>query len=336
MGSGSMEPRDEAIAAIEASTCRFLLPEPIVLEDFEIRSREYVVVRVVTTSGLEGVAWSLTRGAPMAQVIDSLVAPLAVGQDAFAIPALLERFERQLSLLGTDGLVQRAISLLDIALWDIRGKAFGAPVWRLLGGYRTVAPTLLVDAYPGPDGTDGLIEGIVRRAGEGYPAMKLHSHADPEVTTALLAGAREAVGSAIEFVVDVSMSWRDTREGLSAIGRWAPYHPAWIEDPFRGEKSEMIRFLRQRSSVPIGAGDEVANPLAIKRLITTGAVDVVRLDATCQGGFSGFAALAGLAIDHGVRDLPPYVPRDPPALRICTPWNPAHRTLCSGESLRLH
>ena len=124
------------------------------LEDFEIRSREYVVVREsLTTSGLEGVAWSLTRGAPMAQVIDSLVAPLAVGQDAFAIPALLERFEQQLSLLGTDGLVQRAISLLDIALWgDIRGKAFGAPVWRLLGGYRTVAPTLLVDASEGRTG----------------------------------------------------------------------------------------------------------------------------------------------------------------------------------------
>ena len=291
---------EHLIATVETSTCRFPLPEPIVLEHFEIHFREYVIVRVTTTTGLEGVAWALTRGALIAHVIDVVAAPVVVGRDALAIPALLERFERQLALLGTEGLVQRAFSLLDIALWDIKGRAAEMPVWRLLGGYATEVPTLLVDAYPKPgDPMATIVDRIVARVGAGYRALKLSSASDPAVTASLLAAVREAVGPSVDLVVDVAMAWRDPRQGLAAIQLWAPYDPAWIEDPFRAEQVELIRFIRERSTVPIGAGDEVANPLAMQRLIATDAVDVVRLDAACQGGLSGFAKLAALATSRG-------------------------------------
>jgi L-alanine-DL-glutamate epimerase-like enolase superfamily enzyme len=255
------------------------------------------------------VAWALTRGAPIARVLNDVITPLVLGHDALAIPALLDRIDRQLSLLGTEGLVQRAISLIDIALWDIKGRVARQPVWRLLGGFRTQAPTLLVDLYPKP-GQDvaSLVDKIVARVEQGYSALKIHGGDDPAKVGSVLGAARETVGSTIEFVIDVSMAWRELREAIAALRQWAPYEPAWVEDPCRADKLEWIRRLRELSPIPIGAGDEVANPLAMQQLISAEAVDVVRLDATCQGGFSGFSALAAHAHAHGCAISPHTYP----------------------------
>ena len=270
------------------------------MEEFELRHRDYVIVRVSTTGGLAGVAYALTRGAPTAKVIDDVLTPVVLGHDALDVEDLRDRIERQLLLLGTDGLVQRGLSLLDICCWDIRARAQQLPLWRLLDAARTVAPTLLVDCYPAPgEAHEQVAARLAARAEQGYGALKLHAFADPQETRSLLAAARTALSSDVELIVDAGMAWREPREAIEAIHLWAPYELAWVEDPFRAERAEWIREVREQTQVPIGAGDEVASPDAMRRLASLGAVDVVRLDATCHGGISGLLSLAEHSIQAG-------------------------------------
>ena len=266
-----------------------------------IREREYTIVRVTADDGTIGVAYSLSRGAPIAETVDRLVAPLVLGEDAVAVSRVQERIEQGLRLLGLDGFLLRAISLVDICLWDIRATSAGVPLWRLLGEQRDTVPVLLVDCYAeSGDAVHDLVERLRRRVADGYRALKIHAP-DPAVMTELLGNVRKAVGSDVSLVVDLAMSAPDLQAAISAIRSWSPFDPAWVEDPFRGEETELLRRLREAVDVPIGAGDEVASRHAIERLITDQAVDVVRLDATCHGGISGMRRLCELAAARGVR-----------------------------------
>jgi L-alanine-DL-glutamate epimerase-like enolase superfamily enzyme len=304
-GLGEASRQDYLVADVEAWTCAFELPQPILITHGEIRCREYVIVRVTTRSGIQGVAYALSRGAPTAAFIRSALAPLVRGEDALCIPRIREKIEDQLLLLGTDGVPERAMSLLDICLWDIKAKIAGLPLWRLLGGYRTEIPALLVDWYPtGQETAAELVAEFTRRVDEGYQALKIHCAGDAEWLAHVLAEARHQLGSGIALVVDAAMAWRHPHEAIAAIRRLEPVRLAWVEDPFRGDQVDWIRRVREQAKVPIGAGDEVASPGAMRRLMAAQAVDVVRLDATTQGGVSGFAALAHEARIRGLRICP--------------------------------
>jgi L-alanine-DL-glutamate epimerase-like enolase superfamily enzyme len=301
-GISEISGRKHLITDVEAWTCVFDLPKPIILSHGEIREREYVIVRVTTSTGIQGVAYALSRGAPTGAFIRSALAPLIRGEDALCIPRIREKIEHELLLLGTDGVPERAISLLDIGLWDIKAKVAGLPLWRLLGGYRSEIPALLFDWYPtGQETADELSAEFEARVAEGYRALKIRCPGDAEWLADVLAEARHRFGRSVDLVVDAAMAWRDPQEAVAAIGLFEFLRPAWIEDPFRGDQADWLRRVREQVKVPVAAGDEVASPGAIRRLMAAEAVDVVRLDATTQGGISGFAALAHEARVRGLR-----------------------------------
>lgn len=308
-GISGISGREHLVTEVEAWTCVFKLAKPIILKHSKIREREYVIVRVTTSTGIQGVAYALSRGAPTAAFIRSALAPLIRGEDALCIPRIREKIEHELLMLGTDGVPERAISLLDIGLWDIKAKVAGLPLWRLLGGYRTEIPALLIDWYPtGQETADELAAEFEARVAEGYRALKIHCPGDAEWLADVLAEARHRFGRSVDLVVDAAMAWRDPQEAVAAIGLFEFLRPAWIEDPFRGDQADWIRRVRQQVKVPLAAGDEVASPEAIRRLMAADAVDVVRLDATIHGGISEFAALAHEARVRGLRISPHVYP----------------------------
>jgi D-arabinonate dehydratase len=308
-GISGVSGRVHRVTEVEAWTCAFDLPKPIVFRHGEMREREYVIVRVATSTGIEGVAYALSRGAPTAAFIRSVLAPLILGEDALFIPRIRERIEHELLQLGTDGVPERAISLLDIGLWDIKAKVAGLPLWRLLGGYRTEIPALLMDWYPtGQETADELVAEFEARVAEGYRALKIHCAGEAEWLADVLAEARHRFGRSVDLVVDAGMAWRDPQEAVAAIGLFEFLRPSWIEDPFRGDQTDWLRRVREQVKVPVAAGDEVASPEAIRRLMAAEAVDVVRLDAASQGGISEFAALAHEARVRGLRISPHAYP----------------------------
>src|SRR5690606_2610946 len=116
------------------------LPEVVRLGDIEVRTREFVFMRVMTADGVQGAAYAMTRGAPVAQVAADLIWPNVAGMDAINLVRVRAKLDRALVTHGAAGITQRAISLLDLALWDAKGKACGLPVWQLLGGGPPVTP----------------------------------------------------------------------------------------------------------------------------------------------------------------------------------------------------
>ena len=160
---------DTDIQQLETWYCRIPLETPIVLGDMVIAHRDFVIVRLRSAGGAEGVAYSLTRGAPLDLVLSELIGPRLMGRDALDTARRHEELTRGAVMLGAVGLVGRAISLVDIALWDLKGRLAGLPVWRLLGGYRQSAPVLLVAPYAGADETDdAYAERLAPLASRGY------------------------------------------------------------------------------------------------------------------------------------------------------------------------
>ncbi len=287
---------DTAIERIETWYLRVPLATPIALGSLRIAHRDFVIVRVRTAGGVEGVAYSLTRGSPLDLVLTDVVAPLLLHKDALAIPARIDDMTRGVTTLGPVGLVGRAISLLEICLWDIKGKLAGLPVHRLLGGARESAPVLVVAPYAAPDEDDtAYAERLIPYAARGYQTLKLYPLADPAAMTRRLTAIRRALGESIGLVIDMAWSFRSAREAIAAVRQWEDFGLTWVEDPFPSWESVAMRELSDAVRTPIGAGDEVSVPAVMETLIRDRAVDVVRLDATSVGGFTRFAELSAMA-----------------------------------------
>ena len=254
--------------------------------------RDFVVVRVRTVDGVEGLAYSLSRGAPVDLVVTDMLAPLLVGRDSLDIARRVDELSRAMVTLGPVGIVQRAISLLEICLWDIKGRVAGLPVWRLLGGYRDAAEVLLVAPYAEAEETDeDYAERLTAQAARGYSALKLYPLADPASMARRLSALRDVLGARIGLIVDMAWSWRSVRQAIDAVRRWEEFDLTWVEDPFPASDWRSMRALSEAVRTPIAAGDEVTVRETMEALIAERAVDVVRLDATTIGGLSAFAAV---------------------------------------------
>jgi len=283
----------DPIAAIDAVTVGVDLPVPIVLSSVEIRRREYVVVTVTTGDGITGSSYSLTRGLPIATAIRTVLAPLLVGSDSTLIAAAWERCYRATLPGGRTGLLMRALSLVDVALWDVNAKRAGLPLWKLLGGYRSEVPVLLVGGYPRPDRTPAEIgELAASYLKEGYPLVKLARLSEPAATRQMLDAAAAAAGDDRgRFVVDAGWYWRTPAEALTELRTWGDAELAWLEDPLPPENVAAAALLRSQSRFPIGIGDDLTDPGLLRSLGTASAIDVVRLDVTSIGGITAAAKL---------------------------------------------
>ncbi|MFD6165564.1 enolase C-terminal domain-like protein [Oerskovia sp. NPDC060287] len=212
------------ITGVRTSTTVVPLPQPLQLGAMTVTRREYVGVQVqaVLPDGTEvtGVSYALTREAPMAEIVERLVAPHVVGRDlpvddpAAGVRAAWDAALRGSAIVGRVGLVRRAIGLVDVALWDVAGKVAGVPVWRLLerslpdGGARlgspahgehgaagspgpvvpAARPAILVAAYPTPGRTArDVADEVLDRAREGWPLLKISRSPDRDLMRDLLA-----------------------------------------------------------------------------------------------------------------------------------------------------
>lgn len=285
---------------VEAWACRFMLDEAFDLGDVHIDRRDYVLVRVRTAGGLSGKAYALSRGAPVDVVVADVLAPLLIGLDALDIEAWTTLWRRKLIALGVDGMLMRALSLVDIALWDIKGQAAGTAVWRLLGGHGVEAPLMVVEGYPVAGETPELFaERLADRARQGVRWLKVANERDVNATCAKLEATRAAVGINVALVVDVVWAWHDVEEAIRIAQSWEPHALAWIEDPFPQNQYREMRQLRAAIKTPIAAGDEVTNPAVLVALVDQQCVDRVRVDAATVGGFSGVIAVRDHAVSAG-------------------------------------
>src|SRR5215813_11201615 len=234
-----------------------------------------LMVRVTTNRDVVG--WGEAFGGGW---LDHWVSPLALGQDA-SDHGLTSRLERALHNLGRAGPVIHAISGLDIALWDLRGKLEGVPVHALLGGRQRRR----VEAYASLLSYGGSVEhvrrNVTRALERGYRQIKLH-----ERTAETVAATRAVAGPDVPIMVDTNCAWLPDA-ATAAVMAMAPSKPLWVEEPiWPPEDFAALAALRRATGVRMAAGENATGALDFRKMIAAGAVDYVQPSAVKIGGLS--------------------------------------------------
>jgi L-alanine-DL-glutamate epimerase-like enolase superfamily enzyme len=279
--------RDTVVAA-KVVLVAVPLERPITLRGETLVEREYVVLRLRTEAGLDGAAIGYTRGLRLAQALNEL-APALLGADAASGERVVARLEREAASTAA----VRAVSLIDVALWDLAARRAGLPLWRLLGGVESRVPVLAVGGYFMNQRTVEDVEAELRGLAErGFGHLKVHAH-DP----ALVARLRAAVPAGVDFSIDVGMRWRELDDAVGACRALDDLGLAFIEDPFPPELPQLTRALADTIETPVAAGEDAAGRDALIELGS--AADVLRVDATASGGIAAVAAAASAAGAEG-------------------------------------
>jgi L-alanine-DL-glutamate epimerase-like enolase superfamily enzyme len=300
------------IATVRAVTVRIPLEVPVALGGgVRITEREYLLVALTAENGLTGVGWSYTRGGDLAGVVRRNLRGLVEGRDALAIEPLWETMYHATRYIGRSGMVMRAISAVDVALWDLLGQIQGRPVHALLGGHRTEVPVLMAGMYytEGRRPDDDAREAAAY-AGQGFRMVKLMGGAAPfEVDLARVKAVRSAVGGGVQVALDVNGAWQGMPEAAGYTRALADFGVAFVEEPVLTEDLEGLRALTAASSAPIACGEVDSGRWAFRELIGAG-VDILRPDATVVGGISEWVKVHTVALARRRAVLPhdfPYV-----------------------------
>ena len=287
------------IADVRVATARVPMPVPARVGEHVIAEREYALVRVVDADGREGFAYGLTRGAPLEAMARGLVAPRYVGRSPDDPAALADAALRSNPTVLCAGSGLRALSLVDMACWDLLARAGGGSLAPVLGGDDDGAlPALLVVGFP-PSVPVADVESETREMyAAGWRTFKLARGEDLPRTRARLKAAA-AAGPDVRLVLDAAWTWRDADDAMAWVDELGHLPFAWIEDPFPPGRADELAALRARMPMPLGAGDEVGGPFFPEAMLERASVDVLRLDATAVGGVSGLRAALRLAVRAG-------------------------------------
>jgi D-galactarolactone cycloisomerase len=267
------------------------------------KNLDFCLVRVETASGLVGwgEAFAYTCRRATTAAVNDMIAPLAVGHDAADIAGLHARIQAKLHIFGRFGITAFALSGLDIALWDLAGKAAGVPLHRLIGGARHTAvscyASLLRYAHP------TLVAQYAQRAlDEGFGAIKLHEIADD-----VIAAGRNTVPRDVPLLLDVNCEWRPL-EAIAAGRRFRAHELTWFEEPvFPPEDNRALRAVGEACGLPIAAGENLCFATQFADLFDAGAVQYAQPSVTKVGGITEYLKVMALAEARNVR-LAPHSP----------------------------
>lgn len=288
------------ITGLDVLLCPIALPRAIRFGEVEIRARDYVVVRIRTDTGAAGYSVSYGRGTPLLEAV-AILGRKVVQQDPASRGRIVASL-RQHYIPGQASFV-RAISAIDIALWDIEAKTAGVPLYRLLGGAKTEIPLAAVAGYfPETRSEEDLETEIKTLADEGYGLIKLClPGADPRADARLIQRLVKAAGGA-RLAVDAHWMWSEVGTAGYACGLLDDLGLEFIEDPFPPNLWRPTAELRRQLKTPLAAGEDVTSLAGFQDLLE--AVDVLRVDATASGGVTGALAAIKLAETKGRTVLP--------------------------------
>ena len=230
-----------------------------------------------------------------------------IGEDPLDVERLWQKMYRGLIYFGRRGIAIHAISGLDIALWDIKGKALGKPVYELLGTphrdrVRAYASMLM------PDTPAEVTEAVTALREQNFTAVKLGwgpLGKDPELDVALAAAAKEAGGDGVEIMIDAGLGYvADAKTAIEVAREYERLGIYWLEEPFEPDEYEAYAELADTVDMRITAGEQDATWWGFRELIDRAHVDLVQPDVTRCGGITETLRIAELAHSRGVATVP--------------------------------
>jgi len=301
------------IANIAAGYYRIELPVP--LSDSThgtIRHFELITARIRDDQGAEGVGYTYTvgtGGGAVHSLLDRDIRNLLVGADPDRIEALWQRMWWGLHFGGRGGPTILAISAVDIALWDLKARRLGTPLWRLLGGFDPAVP-----CYAGGIDLDFPLDQLLRQTDDnlthGFRAIKMKvGRARLSEDVERVQAMRAHLGADFPLMVDANMRW-SVDQAIRAARSLAPFQLVWLEEPTIPDDVTGHARIAGEGGVPIATGENLHTLYEFKQMIEAGGVSFPEPDVTNCGGITVFRKVASVAeaynlplTSHGAHDL---------------------------------
>jgi D-galactarolactone cycloisomerase len=297
------------INEIKAIGLRGATPEGGWSDELESDDCIHTLITVITDEGLTGFGSVFTNDGLVKRAL-AVLEPLYRKENALEPERVSEKLHQNTFWLGRGGSITHTISGIDIALWDILGKATGQPVGRLLGGcYRDrVKPyaSLLMDE------PKRLADVLVKLKEQKFRAFKIgwgpFGRQSNAMDESIIRAAREAVGDDTLLMVDAGGSdafWKNGYKwALQTSQMLVNYDITWFEEPLKPDALNDYILLRQNAMVPIAGGEVLTRRQSFQAWLQGGAFDIIQPDVTKVGGISESRRIAWMAQDNGIRFIP--------------------------------
>lgn len=271
-----------------------------------VHTRHYGLVKVRSTDGVEGIGFCYvgSDGGPIfTAAVEHLLAKVLIGQDSHAVEGLWSAMYQEALLQGRQGTVMRAISALDVALWDLNSKTAGLPLHKFLGAVELESVPAYASGGYYLDGKtpEKLGEEMASYVALGFKAVKMKTgRLSPAEEEARLKAAREAVGPEVELMMDVNNGWEDVTHAMQYIRRFEQYEPYFIEEPFGPDDIDSHAKLARLTHLPIATAEIGYGRWFHKELLDKQAASILQTDAAVCGGITEWKRIAATAASYGV------------------------------------
>lgn len=298
------------IESVSVCIARVPLDNPVTFSTRTVRAREYCLIRIRSTDGVEGLGYCYavnTSGRLLAVAVTDLLAPLLVGQESLRVEGLWQEMYHEALLQGRTGAVMRAISALDTALWDLNARTAKLPLYRYLGAWaHDRVPAYASGGYYWPGKTnDDLVEEMVGHVKQGFTAVKMKTgKLSPREEAARVGAVREAIGPDVLLMLDANNAWKDMATAMSHMRLLEAFDPYWIEEPFSPDDIDNHIRLSKATTVTVATGEVEAGRWRFKDLLERGATTLLQTDATVCGGISEWRRIAATAASFGATVAP--------------------------------
>ncbi|MFC9843226.1 mandelate racemase/muconate lactonizing enzyme family protein [Streptomyces sp. NPDC060223] len=272
--------------------------------------QETIFVDLATDDGLAGIGYSYTIGTGGSSVLALLndhLLPALPGQDARNVEALWQQLFARTRATAVGAITSLALAAVDTALWDLRCKRAGEPLWRLAGGHRQEIP--LYDTEGGwlHLSTEDLVKSALAARDAGWAGVKIKvGKPHPAEDVERLRAVREAVGPTLHIMTDANQS-----QTLSSAVRLAsalePHGPFWFEEPMPADDVSGHAKLARATNVPIAVGETLYSLGQFRQYLEAGAASVVQVDAARVGGITPWLKVAHLAEAYNVMVCPHFL-----------------------------
>ncbi|MEZ5398282.1 MAG: mandelate racemase/muconate lactonizing enzyme family protein [Bryobacteraceae bacterium] len=298
------------IAKVESMAISIPLPSPVSDAIRLITHRDHYLVFITTDDGLTGSGFTLGYDASLAMVsmAKSIFEPILVGASVADSEKLWAEMYRQSIQAGRRGAALRAISAIDIALWDLRGQYARLPVMELCGVYARRMRCYATGGYFRPGQTlDELAAEYAGYAELGFTAAKLKVGKFSAAEDAARLGAiRNAVGESFDILLDANGGWPDAPAAIAAMRRLDEFNPYWIEEPVRADNVYAMARIAEAIRTPVATGELEATRWAFADLLHRRAASILQPDATVCGGVGEWLKIAHMASAFDVPIAPHY------------------------------
>lgn len=265
----------------------------------KVESVGYVIVRVITDTGLEGIGLTYHEvgGEATRDLIEYNMTARLIGRDPLETEVIYADFVQYLRGVGRKGLMFCALSAVDMALWDLKGKIFDLPLYRLLGGNKTRVPVYASGGWTSYS-DDELVAEARRMVGEGYRMIKLkvgvEGGRNPRHDVQRVAKVREAIGPDIGLMLDANNCW-SAATAAQFSNRLVDFDIMFLEEPVFADDIPGLAQFKRSTDLPLATGEHEYTKYGARDLLLNNAVDILQLDGGRAGGYTEMLKVAAMA-----------------------------------------